>query len=180
MSLKFLNIYLRTFRVDQGLLPSSVNHREVPDRVSLLCYAMELSQLKNTLPLMLDCFKHFHISLPDLNVLEGICSQLSRAPITLSVVAEWMTKIRRLISDLSATSMQYFRYVKLASHIVKYFSEQTEFQKKFDLIVTKYQGHVYGLEKLNNMFSVFEMLEPFIVLLKGNTYFYQAQFSILT
>lgn len=126
---------------------------------------------------MVECFKHFQIKLPDLHALEQMSFNLLHTPLVLSIVPETTRKLRQLISDLSAPSMQYFLYVKQAHQVVTYFSEHTELHKKIDLLVAKHHGNTYGLEKLNNMFAVFEMLEPFVVLLQGTVSYHKKQQS---
>jgi hypothetical protein len=143
--------------------------KDKESRISLLTYGLELSQFKRSLPLMLGCFKHFRISLPELSALEAICTPLIHTSPQVQQAMDVLNKLKVLIADLTPSSMQYFHAVKQAHQVVQFFYSQTEFQTKFDLLTAKYQGHAYGLVRLDNLFSVFEMLEPFVGLLRGIT-----------
>jgi hypothetical protein len=116
---------------------------------------------------MLECFHYFQISHTELSTLETWSTNIIHTSPTLPQAADMLVKLKKLVGDLSPLNMTYFQYVKRAHQVVEFFMTQTEFQKKFDLVSSKHQGHTYALGKLNNMFSVFEMLEPFIIFLQG-------------
>ena len=137
-------------------------------QIDLLCQGFELCQFKHNVPHMLECFRLFELSHAELTSLDTWSINTHTSP-TLSQATGMLIQLRGLIAGLSPLNMVYFQYVKRAHQVVHFFITQTEFQKKFDLISSKYQSHAYALGKLNNMFAVFEMLEPFIEFLQGST-----------
>ena len=139
----------------------------IDTQIASLLIGFEVAQYKHTLPHILECFHFFQLSHTELSTLEAWKASCTHLSPTLKESAAMLVKVKKLIADLSPLNMTYFQHVNRAHQVVDFFRTQTDFEKKFDAVSENYRSQPYALGKLNNMFAVFEMLDPFIRFLQG-------------
>ncbi len=139
--------------------------KDIEGRIELISQGFELFNLSKYLNYMTNCLRHYKLCLDDLPTLELKILELQEGigEIHLSSVPVWLTEIKVLLADLTSVHLQYFAKVQEAFEVVDFLRRVQDFRRQVDLLSGQLQGYQFGLDMLNNVIAVREILEPFLV-----------------
>ena len=140
---------------------------DVKKRTDLLRSTLELLQFSKELPYLITCLENYGLCESEIPYLQNLATDLEKSlKIRLSDVPAKLNTIYNTIGGLKAVHMKYFQALVETQEVVTYIGSHKEFDKKVAFLNGDLQGYKFGLDLLNNVISVKQIIDPFVEILK--------------
>lgn len=138
------------------------SEEEVKKRVNLLSDALELIEYSKEIHHLQICMETYHFgSDQEKNKINNFLEELkNHQTINLAKAQIKLEEIRNYLGGLKGIHLHYFEQVNQAGEVLQFLSGIKNFENRLQYLTADLQGYQYGLNLLNNVISVHQLVEP--------------------